>query len=394
MKGKSTLDNFTIIKTLGTGYTGKVKLGRDTVTGELYALKILDPSRMDAQKVDKVLRSLETELRIMKDLDHTNIIKFKSLITDGLYKSHKGVEKRVAYSVIELAGRGEIFEVLFKIGPLNENISRFYFKQLINAIEYLHNKNIAHRDLKPENLLIDNDLNIKLADFGFATVFEESLKNKTKLGTELYMCPELLYKKPYSATKADIFAAGVILFIFYSGHPPFKEAKMEDAHYNVFKQKRSKFWEFHSTQNHKKTYSNSFKELVSGMLEYDPDKRFSIERIKSSKWFNEPLDSDKALADMSTYVDFLNVPIKESNDLLPEDSAVANIINQTIDISDNQQYSDDPLTEFESINARFESKSDKGPNVSPVKHPGKSKLFSNAITFFKGQLSGIIQKKA
>ena len=298
MKNRSKLDNYLILKTLGTGYTGKVKLGRDMDTGELRALKILDPSKMDTQKLGKVIKSLENELNVMKNLNHKNIVKFIGLFPKGQYKNKKGVEKRVAYAVIELASKGEIFEVLFKVGPFNENMARFYMKQLVSALDYLHSNSVAHRDLKPENLLLDDEMNLKLADFGFATLFVEDQKNKTKLGTERYMSPELLYKKPYSAAKADVFAAGVILFIFYSGHPPFHEGRLEDPYYNVFMKNRQKFWDFHAKQNQKRVYSESYKTLVSGMLEFDPEKRYNIQQVKDSEWLNEPCDEVKALEDM------------------------------------------------------------------------------------------------
>lgn len=320
MQNKARLDNYLVLKTLGTGYTGKVKLGRDMSTSQLYALKILDPTKMDTQKLAKVVKSLENELGVMKNLNHKNIVRFLGLNTNGVYISRKGKEKKVAYAVIELASKGEIFEVLFKIGPFNENMSRFYMKQIVSALEYLHTNKVAHRDLKPENLLLDDDMNLKLADFGFATLFDEETKNKTKLGTERYMSPELLNKKPYSASKADVFAAGVILFIFYSGHPPFHEGRLEDPYYNVFMKNRQKFWDFHAKQNKKRVYSESYKALVSAMLEYDPDVRYTIQQVKDSPWLNEACDEQKALEDMAMYIQAMMKTIEQSDSMVVENT--------------------------------------------------------------------------
>lgn len=318
MQNRARLDDYVILKTLGTGYTGKVKLGRDMNSGQLYALKILDPTKMDTQKLSKVVKSLENELAVMQNLQHPNIVRFLGLNTSGVYVNRKGKEKTVAYAVIELASKGEIFEVLFKIGPFNENMARFYMKQLVSALEYLHGNKVAHRDLKPENLLLDEGMNLKLADFGFATLFTDDVKNKTKLGTERYMSPELLAKKPYSAAKADVFAAGVILFIFYSGHPPFHEGRLEDPYYNVFMKNRQKFWDFHAKQNKKRAYSESYKALVSGMLEYEPETRFSIADVRNSAWLNEPLDEQKALEDMAMYIQAMIKTLEQNEQMTTE----------------------------------------------------------------------------
>ena len=318
MQNKARLDNYMVLKTLGTGYTGKVKLGRDMSSGQLYALKILDPTKMDAQKLSKVVKSLENELAVMQNLNHPNIVHFLGLHTSGTYTSRSGAQKTVAYATIELASKGEIFEVLFKIGPFNENMARFYMKQLVSALGYLHGNKVAHRDLKPENLLLDEGMNLKLADFGFATLFTDDGKNKTKLGTERYMSPELLAKKPYSAAKADVFAAGVILFIFFSGHPPFHEGRLEDPYYNVFMKNRQKFWDFHAKQNKKRVYSDSYKALVSGMLEYEPETRFSIDDVRDSAWLNEPLDEQKALEDMTMYIQAMMKTLEQNEQMTVE----------------------------------------------------------------------------
>jgi serine/threonine protein kinase len=298
MENKSTLDNFIILKTLGKGYSGKVKLGKEKDTGELYALKILN---LKAQDINKILKSLENECKIMKELNHKNIVKFVN-VKKGVYTNSKKEDKKVIYVIIELASKGEIFEVLFNVGPFNENLARYYFKQLIEAMEYLHENNVAHRDLKPENLLLDDELNLKLADFGFATIVEGDQKNKTRLGTERYMAPELLYKKPYDAKKVDIFAMGVILFVFYAGHPPFHEALLDDPYYNTFVKKPQKFWSFHSNQGQKKQFSENFISLITNMMALNAEDRYNISQVKNSDWMKENLDSEKAKADIEKYM--------------------------------------------------------------------------------------------
>lgn len=381
MKKNATLDNYIILKTLGTGYTGKVKLGRDMETGQLRALKIMDPSKMDKQKLDKVFQSLKNELKVMMNLDHPNIVKFIGLYAEGEYHTKKGVVKHVAYAVIELASKGEIFEILFKVGPFNENLARYYMKQLVSALYYLHKNNVAHRDLKPENLLMDDKMNLKLADFGFATLFEEDQKNKTKLGTERYMSPELLYKKPYSAAKADVFAAGVILFIFYSGHPPFHEAKLDDPYYNVFIQKQEKFWAFHAKQNKKRFYSSNFKALVNGMLEFNADKRLTIDEVRDSAWLNEAVDDKKALDDIIVYLEAMNKTVEEADRMIGENDQ--NFRHFSKEIRTGNQHcvtkNNVMVAEYENVQTEPLSNAETIPNVIPVRCKNKTTLVDGIV---------------
>ena len=300
MQAFSQLDNFHIIKTLGTGYSGKVKLGRDVETGQTFALKILSGT---PEKLQKILVTLANEFEIVKKLNHPAIVRFVDLRTNGQYTSKKtGAHKTKIYAIIELAPKGELFDVIFHAGAFDENLARFYFKQFLTSVEYLHSNNVAHRDLKPENLLLDANLALKLVDFGFATFVEPGKKNKTRLGTERYMAPELMYKLAYDAKKADVFAMGVILFVFFSGHPPFHEATENDPYYKLFIKNPKGFWDFHSKQNLKRNYSQSYKNLVSKMIDLKASERFNIEDVKKSEWFNEPVNEELAMQTMQFYM--------------------------------------------------------------------------------------------
>jgi serine/threonine protein kinase len=116
------------------------------------------------------------------------------------------------------------------------------------------------------------------------------------------MAPELMYKLPYDAKKADVFAMGVILFVFFSGHPPFHEATEHDPYYKLFIKNPKGFWDFHAKQNLKRNYSENFRSLISKMIELKASARLSIDDIKQSPWFNEPVDEQLAAQTIHAYM--------------------------------------------------------------------------------------------
>ena len=164
------------------------------------------------------------------------------------------------------------------------------------ALEYCHGQGIAHRDMKPENLLFDANFNLKIADFGFATLFagkDGSGQLHTVLGTESYMAPEIHMRKPYSGPSVDLFASGIILFILLSGTPPFAKADPKsDPHYKLIVAGRQDvFWKAHERGKQKQAgrdsfFSEEFRDLMNAMLAFAPEERPTIEEIKGHAWFN------------------------------------------------------------------------------------------------------------
>lgn len=291
-----TLDDFILLRTLGSGLSGKVKLARHKKSGALFAVKILDYARFDAKEKDEIFKNLRNELTVLKKLDHPNIIQLYEVVEKGSYRGSS--KKTVSYATLEFAAKGEIFDVLSRTGPLGENTARSYFGQLLSAMEYLSSQGVAHRDIKPENLLLSEKLLLKLVDFGFATGFDPTRKNLTRLGTERYMAPEVLACKPYNAVKADVFSAGIVLFIFVTGRPPFLQADQNDHIYRAFLQARPAFWTSHEKMLGREIPAD-FKALIAGMLDLDPELRLSFEGIRASQWMSKPVDAELALADMT-----------------------------------------------------------------------------------------------
>lgn len=186
-------------------------------------------------------------------------------------------------------------------GRFDNETARFYFRQLLDGLDYVHQKGITHRDLKPENILYSHDFNLKIADFGFAAPVagrDGSGYCKTKLGTESYMAPEIHARRPYIGTSVDLFACAIILFIMVTQHPPFTRAEPNDPFYRLICANRADlFWKAHSKNkpNGADFFSEEFKNLITSMLQFDPAHRLSMAEVKAHPWVNGPV---KTLAEI------------------------------------------------------------------------------------------------
>jgi len=185
------LGKYQIHRTLGQGASCKVKLGQEIETGKKVAIKIM------SQNIDeKVKKLILTEVSAMSILKHDHIV---SQIDYGqdVYIKDSGKVRTVSFIVLELASGGEIFDYIANSGKFNENLARYYFHQFMSGLKHCHDQGVAHRDLKPENLLLDENFNLKIADFGFAAPVQGrdgSGELHTKLGTMNYMAPEIHLK--------------------------------------------------------------------------------------------------------------------------------------------------------------------------------------------------------
>lgn len=279
-----TLGKYLLQKTLGTGYNSKVKLGFDPTVGKYCAIKMI---KHDHPSLN--LEGIEKEIKVMKFLSHPNIVNMIEYVPSADYGKKNGKSYKVLAIVMELVPGGELFEYVADSGRFSEPVARTYFQQIIETLEYCHNQGITHRDLKPENLLFDENFNIKVADFGFATLIAGKKGDgelSTILGTPSYMAPEIHARQTYSGPSVDLFACGIILFILISGTPPFSQAEPRDPHYKLFcTGQHERFWNAHSRGKPPGFYSADFKNLINAMLAYEPSKRLSLADIKAHPWY-------------------------------------------------------------------------------------------------------------
>jgi len=210
----------------------------------------------------------------MSTLSHPIFVNLIEYSKEGILEKSNGEKKAVIYIVLELATGGELFDYVATTGKFAERIARFYFKQILDGLDYCHQKGVTHRDLKPENVLYDQYFNLKIADFGFAAPLagrDGSGTLKTKLGTESYMAPEIHMRKAYNGASVDLFATGIILFIMVTQHPPFTRAEPSDPFYRLLCANRADlFWKAHSKNKPEGFFSEDFKALITSMLMLDP----------------------------------------------------------------------------------------------------------------------------
>ncbi|XP_019380393.1 PREDICTED: serine/threonine-protein kinase SIK1 isoform X1 [Gavialis gangeticus] len=251
---------YDIEHTLGKGNFAVVKLARHRVTKTQVAIKIIDKTRLDPSNLEKIYR----EVQIMKLLNHPHIIKLYQVMET----------KDMLYIVTEFAKNGEMFDHLTSNGHLSESEARKKFWQILSAVEYCHSHHIVHRDLKTENLLLDANMNIKLADFGFGNFYKSGEPLSTWCGSPPYAAPEVFEGKEYEGPHLDIWSLGVVLYVLVCGSLPFDGPNLPTLRQRVL-EGRFRIPYF---------MSQDCETLIRRMLVVDPAKRITIAQIKQHKW--------------------------------------------------------------------------------------------------------------
>ncbi|XP_070778558.1 serine/threonine-protein kinase MARK1 [Enoplosus armatus] len=275
--------NYRLLKTIGKGNFAKVKLARHALTGREVAIKIIDKTQLNPTSLQKLFR----EVSVMKILNHPNIVKLFEVIET----------EKTLYLVMEYASGGEVFDYLVAHGRMKEKEARAKFRQIVSAVEYCHQKRIVHRDLKAENLLLDADMNIKIADFGFSNEFTLGSKLDTFCGSPPYAAPELFQGKKYEGPEVDVWSLGVILYTLVSGSLPFDGQNLKELRERVLRGKyRIPFY-----------MSTDCENLLKKLLVLNPGKRGSLQQIMKDRWMNVGYE-DK---DLKSYTE----PEQDFNDL-------------------------------------------------------------------------------
>ena len=260
------IGNYIIGETLGKGSFGKVKLATHEVTEHKVAVKILNRQKIKSSQMDK---KIKREITVLKLFRHPHIIRLYDVMettTD-------------IFMIMEFINRGELFDYIVQNGKLTESAARRFFQQIVSGVEYCHHYQVAHRDLKPENLLLDSELNVKIADFGLSNLMKDGDFLKTACGSPNYAAPEVVSGMLYAGPEVDVWSCGVILYALLCGRLPFDEDSIPAL--------------FQKIKGGKYSLPTSMpsgpRDIIKKVLVVDPMKRMTLEDIRKTSWFEKDL---------------------------------------------------------------------------------------------------------
>lgn len=273
-KQPSVEDKYFLKELLGTGAFSVVRLAESKErVGQMYAIKIIDKKALKGKE-----DSLENEIKVLRRLQHPNIVQLLETYED----------KSKVYLVMELVTGGELFDRIVEKGSYTEKDASDLIRQVLEAVEYMHEQGVVHRDLKPENLLYyspEEESKIMISDFGLSKM-EDSGIMATACGTPGYVAPEVLAQKPYGKA-VDVWSIGVISYILLCGYPPFYDEN--DA--NLFAQILKGEFEFDSP--YWDEISDSAKDFIRQLMCVNVEKRYSCRQALAHPWISGNAASNK-----------------------------------------------------------------------------------------------------
>ncbi|KNA07470.1 hypothetical protein SOVF_171570 [Spinacia oleracea] len=264
------MQRYELGKLLGQGTFAKVYYAKNIKTGASVAIKVVDK-----EKVLKVgmIEQIKREISVMRLVKHPNVVQLYEVMAS----------KTKIYFIMEYVRGGELFNKVAK-GKLKVDVARKYFQQLISAVEYCHSRGVYHRDLKPENLLLDENENLKVTDFGLSALADTRKQDgllHTTCGTPAYVSPEVILRKGYDGAKADIWSCGVVLFVLLAGYLPFQDPNLMEMYRKIGKAEfKFPTW-----------IPSDARRLLFKILDPNPKTRISTAKIMENSWFRKGFDS-------------------------------------------------------------------------------------------------------
>ncbi|XP_008315186.1 maternal embryonic leucine zipper kinase [Cynoglossus semilaevis] len=262
---------YEVYETIGSGGFAKVKLGRHILTGENVAIKIMNKKDMGDD-----LPRVKVEIEALKNLSHQHVCRLYQVIETATQ----------IFMVLEYCPGGELFDYIIAKDRLSEEETRVFFRQIVSAMAYIHSQGYAHRDLKPENLLIDEDQNLKLIDFGLCAKPKGGLGSElmTCCGSPAYAAPELIQGKAYIGSEADVWSMGVLLFALLCGYLPFDDENCMALYRKIT---RGKY-------DNPTWLTPGSVLLINQMMQVNPKRRLAVRQLLDHPWvmkdYNSPVE--------------------------------------------------------------------------------------------------------
>uniref|UniRef100_A0A0E0G2G1 non-specific serine/threonine protein kinase n=1 Tax=Oryza nivara TaxID=4536 RepID=A0A0E0G2G1_ORYNI len=316
-----SIGRYRVGRTIGAGTFAKVRLAVDADTGATVAVKVID-KRMVIR--NNLMYQVKREITAMKLLNHPNIVKIYEVIAT----------KTKICLVMEYVSGGQLSDKLSYLKRLDEKEAKKYFYQLIDAVDYCHRRGVYHRDLKPENLLVDNQGNLKVSDFGLSVLKKPGQFLSTSCGSPCYVAPEVIQHKSYDGAAADVWSCGVILFELLAGYLPFQDCSLTNLYRRI---SRAQFvfpqW-----------LSVPQKKIIIRILDPSPITRAKISDIFDDKWLQDHCnpsariendDDCDVIEEASTDSDSShNTEVKETEEMTAETDRFINAFQLIVRCSD------------------------------------------------------------
>ncbi|XP_062222046.1 CBL-interacting protein kinase 19-like [Phragmites australis] len=374
--GGLLMGKYELGRLLGHGNFAKVYHARHAETEENVAIKVLDK--------EKAVRSglvphIKREIAVLRRVRHPNIVQLFEVMAT----------KTKIYFVMELVRGGELFSRVSK-GRLREDVARRYFQQLVSAVAFCHARGVFHRDLKPENLLVDENGDLKVSDFGLSAVADQFRPDgllHTFCGTPAYVAPEVLARRGYDGAKADVWSCGVILFVLMAGYPPFHDKNIMAMYRKIYKGEfRCARW-----------FSRDLTSLLMRILDPNPNTRITLPEVMESRWFKKGFKPVKFFIED----DQLHSVIDDEDDVLgmgtaapvpvplPLPPPLSPLPPQKVDGDDSGSESDSSVTSCPAMVSSDENQRLRGS----LPRPASLNAF-DIISFSRGfNLSGLFEEK-
>ncbi|KAJ6180653.1 hypothetical protein N7519_011114 [Penicillium mononematosum] len=262
-------------KTIGAGSMGKVKLAKNTETGEQVAIKIVPrlstEEHRSSRETERADRSKEIrtarEAAIVSLVNHPYICGMRDVVRTSYHW----------YMLFEYVNGGQMLDYIISHGKLKEKQARKFARQIASALDYCHRNSIVHRDLKIENILISKTGDIKIIDFGLSNLFSPRSLLKTFCGSLYFAAPELLQARQYTGPEVDVWSFGIVLYVLVCGKVPFDDQSMPQLHAKIKK----------GVVEYPPGLTAECRHIISRMLVTDPKQRASLAEIMSHPWMNK-----------------------------------------------------------------------------------------------------------